>query len=320
MKRLLIYFIYDKDGIIDDYIFYFLNAFKEYCEEICVVVNGKIEYKAKETLQNLVNKVIVRENIGYDSGAYKEALVMYGFENLKKYDEIILANFTMFGPIIPLEELFCKMDKEKVDFWGITKHPCSKYKIANFKITEHIQSYFIAYRKNLITSNDFKTYWDTIKTPTTYEEAIAFHELRNTEFFENLGYKSATFVNLKKYEHKLHKKPYFYYTIQQIKEDKMPFVKRKIFQMKKTKMESPIEKGAVELINFIEKETNYDKNLMLKNIKRTYFKNISCFSVIIEYLFLTLKKYLLPWHWNLYTRKRKSCIQIIKFWKILKKT
>lgn len=31
VKRLIIYFIYDKDGIVDDYIIYMLNALKAKC-------------------------------------------------------------------------------------------------------------------------------------------------------------------------------------------------------------------------------------------------------------------------------------------------
>jgi len=318
MNRLLIYFIYDSNGIIDDYIFYFLNAFKKQRSEVCVVINGKVKNKAEKALTNLVDKVIVRKNIGYDSAAYKEALESYGFENLKKYDEVILANFTMYGPIFPIEEMFYKMDKKDIDFWGITKHPALKAKIANVYVNEHIQSYFIAYRKKMVSSDDFKNYWNTIKTPTTYEEAIAFHELRNTEYFEKLGYKSDTYIDFKKYKNKLEEKAYFYYIIQQLKEDRMPFIKRKIFQIKKSKLEIPIKGGADILIKYIDEKTPYDIALILQNIDRTMFHNVSFIMLIFEYLFLTFKKYLLPWHWKHYNKKRQSSVKTLNILKKLK--
>ena len=39
VKRLIAYFIYDKQGIVDDYIIYMLCALKEHSSEIAVVVN-----------------------------------------------------------------------------------------------------------------------------------------------------------------------------------------------------------------------------------------------------------------------------------------
>ena len=43
VKRLIIYFIYDKDGIVDDYIIYMLNALRQNASEIVAVVNGTLE-------------------------------------------------------------------------------------------------------------------------------------------------------------------------------------------------------------------------------------------------------------------------------------
>ena len=42
MKRLLIYFFWDKDGIVDDYIPHMLKSFRPFATELCVVVNGEI--------------------------------------------------------------------------------------------------------------------------------------------------------------------------------------------------------------------------------------------------------------------------------------
>lgn len=56
MKRLMIYFFYDKDGIVDDYIPYFLKSFKPFCEKICVVVNGLLTNDSKKVLKEIANK------------------------------------------------------------------------------------------------------------------------------------------------------------------------------------------------------------------------------------------------------------------------
>ena len=74
MKRLMIYFFYDKDGIVDDYVPYFLEKFKPYCEEICTVVNGTVTDDSRKKLEKYSNIVLERENTGFDSGAYKHGI------------------------------------------------------------------------------------------------------------------------------------------------------------------------------------------------------------------------------------------------------
>ena len=72
-KRLLIYFIYDRDGIVDDYIFYMLDDLDKNVEDIFVVVNGNLEAKSKERLKFYTDQILERENKGFDVWAYKEA-------------------------------------------------------------------------------------------------------------------------------------------------------------------------------------------------------------------------------------------------------
>ena len=317
-NRLLIYFFYDKDGIVDDYVTYFLQAFKPYCKEICVVVNGYLQEESEKKLKQNANNVMLRENIGYDSCAYKHAIEYYGYEELKKYDEVILANFTMFGPIFTPDKMFREMEQIDCDFWGITKHPATTYTMAGVKVNEHVQSYFIAYKKNILESDDFKKYWQTLQVPTNYEEAVAFHELRGTEYFESKGYKSATYINPDKYRTLLEHKPYFYYIGQQIIADSMPFIKRKIFSIKKGMLELPIEDSIPLLFKYIEK-TNYPICLIIENLRRTMPVNqINYFSLTSKYIFLTIKRWIIPSKAKKYIKRRDTINDILYLLNLIK--
>lgn len=291
MKRLMIYFFFDKDGIVDAYVPYFLNKFKPYCEEICTVVNGSITDASKRKLKGYSSVVLERENIGFDSGAFKQAIEYYGFEKLKEYDELIVANFTMFGPIFSPKEIFDKMENSKCDFWGITKAPATNTVFANTKVNEHIQSNFLVYRKKLLSSNDFKEYWDTLRTATSYEEAIAFHELRTTKFFEERGYKSDSYISLEKYLPEIKDKIYYYPILQQIKEDRMPFIKRKIFFCEGKHFQYKIKNGVTELLSYLETKTDYNLDLIIENIKRCNFVKINKFYAKYHYYRCKLLKY-----------------------------
>ena len=88
IKRLFIYFFYDADGIVDRYIPYMLNALKPYSTEIFVVCNGKLSNEGRKIFSNITQKILVRENKGFDVWAYKAAIDSYGWEELRKFDEV----------------------------------------------------------------------------------------------------------------------------------------------------------------------------------------------------------------------------------------
>ena len=317
MKRLMIYFFYDKDGIVDDYVPYFLEKFKPFCEEICTVVNGNMTDESKQKLEKYSSLVLERENIGFDSGAYKYAIEHYGYEKIREYDELILANFTMFGPIFSPAELFDKMEKRDCDFWGITKYRANEHSFAEIKIDEHIQSYFLVYKKNILCSKDFEDYWNTLQTATTYEEAIAFHELRTTKFFEERNYKSDIYIPFKKYLQEIKNKAYFYSIIQQIKEDRMPFIKRKIFLIEDcNNYYNEIKGGIVSLLEYLEKNSDYNLNMIYENVRRTNYINIDKSFIkkqyyrckIMQYIILPKRK-----HYHEKSEKYKNLYRLIKF-------
>ena len=272
MKRLLVYCFYDSKGIVGDFVLYFLEKLKKYCSEIVIVINGNIENSSKEKLQKYSDNIILRENKGYDSGAFKEVVEKFGVEYFRKFDEVIFANSTFYGPVFELESVFKKMEENNnIDFWGITKHSDLKYQMAGKKIGEHVQSYFLAYKKSVLISPYFEEYWKNIKIPNNYEEAIANYELYTTDYFESKGFKSGSYIeknNVPSGEAS------FYDTNELVKNGLLPFVKRKIFYTEKGAIKSYIKGGTTALIDLIQKNTGYDINLIYDDIKRNYFKDV----------------------------------------------
>jgi rhamnosyltransferase len=71
IKRLAIYFFYDKDGIVDDYVLYVLRDLMEDISSLMVVCNGKLTQQGREKLESITPRVLVREDKGFDVWAYK---------------------------------------------------------------------------------------------------------------------------------------------------------------------------------------------------------------------------------------------------------
>ena len=118
--RLGIFFFYDQDGIVDSYVKYLLDGIKNSLDRLVIVCNSKLSTEGYRIFSQFTSELIVRENVGLDVGAYKEAMYHVGWDKLAEYDEVVIFNHTIMGPVYPFEEMFASMNKRKLDFWGIT--------------------------------------------------------------------------------------------------------------------------------------------------------------------------------------------------------
>ena len=160
MKRLSIFFFYDGDGIVDRYIDCFLQELKKNSEHLLVVCNGKLEPEGEKLIRKSADDLLIRENKGFDIWAYKSGLEYLTWEKVAQYDELVLCNFTCFGPLYPFAEMFEKMSAKDVDFWGITKFNKVDYDpfgtvVYNY-LPDHLQSNFLVARKKLFTSREYQ--------------------------------------------------------------------------------------------------------------------------------------------------------------------
>ena len=273
MKRVAIYFFYDKDGVVDRYVNYFLEDFKQNLDRLIVVCNGKLTPEGREEFSKYTNEIIVRENKGFDVWAYKEGIEYIGWDNLKNYDELIMLNMTIMGPIYSFKEMFDEMDSRKeLDFWGITKFhkfPVDPWGLIKYGyIPEHIQSHFIAVRNPMLTSYEFRQHWEKMRMINTYFESVSYHESIFTKKFNDKGFKSDSYINsddLKDFtDH-----PIIDYPKKIIEEKRCPIFKRRsFFNPYDDFLTRSMGRSSLELFKYIEENTNYDVNLIWDNVLR----------------------------------------------------
>ena len=109
MKRLGIFFFYEKNGDVDDFIPYYLRNLAKNLTELIVVCNGKLSEQGRAAFSEFTDQILVRENKGLDVWAYKTALDFYGWDKLCAFDEVVMTNSTLMGPVRPLREMFDAM-------------------------------------------------------------------------------------------------------------------------------------------------------------------------------------------------------------------
>lgn len=272
IKRLAIYFFYDKDGIVDDYIPYMLEDLNKNISELLIVCNGKLTAESRNKLEKYASNILVRENKGVDVWAYKEGLELYGWDKLETFDEVILMNFTIMGPLYPLKEMFDEMDKRDLDFWGITAFhsaPFDPFGTIKYNyLPLHIQSHFITIRNKMIRSTEFKKYWNEIPMINRYEEAVGFHEAIFTKTFEDKGYKWDTYVDTSDL-HKHSYGPIIMSPLELVKNRKCPIIKRRsFFHNYNDFINYNTGEATVEVFEYIKNNLNYDVNLIWDNILR----------------------------------------------------
>ena len=179
-NRLGIFVFYDKDGIADEYNFYFIEELKKQVSRLLVICNGDVEEEAGKRFSRIADEVMMRGNEGFDITAYHLGLKKYGYNRDGKFDEVIICNSTMFGPVYPFREMFEKMAVRDLDFWGITNFhevPFDPFGTVKYgMLPKHVQSFFMVFRKSLTMSPEFQKYWEDMPQITSYEQAIGYHE------------------------------------------------------------------------------------------------------------------------------------------------
>ena len=272
INRLVIYFFYDKDGIVDRYVPYMLEDLNKNCSELFVVCNGKLTPEGREVLQKITPHVFVRENVGFDVWAYKEAIEQYGWKKLEQYDEVILANYTIFGPLYPFSEMFEVMNKKDLDFWGITKHHKVDFDCFNtckYKyIPEHIQSNFLVLRRSIIQSLEYQKMWENMPMIHSYGESVGFYEAIFTKEFKEKGFKCDVYIDTSDLEGYT-RYPLMMMAHELISHRRCPVLKVKSFSQNYYDiLGETVGNCTVDAIDFIQEHQLYDIDMIWEHILR----------------------------------------------------
>lgn len=274
MKRLGIFFCYDKEGIIDDYVLHFLDDICQNLEEISIVSNGDLTDFSQEKLKKYTDNLIFRQNHGFDAAAWRDVMVNhYGFENLLEFDEIVLFNDSFFGPIYSFNKMFDEMQKENIDFWGITEHaeaPNSNKLCPYKKPPHHIQTYFLVLRRNLVKSHEFQDYWKNLPDYKTHKELTYKHEVVFTKYFSDLGYKWKVYIPLSDEDLKQKNMDLLSFDMyDMIANRDVPILKRDAFKIgREMHLYYNLANDLSKTIDYVKENTNYDVTLIYKYLLR----------------------------------------------------
>lgn len=262
IKRLGIFVFYDAFGIMDSYVEVLLESVLLEVQKLVIIVNGNITDESKCKMEKYSSNIFIRDNIGFDAGAYKDAfLVFLAEEHWNEWDEVLLLNDTFYGPVFPWDFIFQEMQREaNLDFWGLTRSSVSVG--TERKYSGHIQSFFLVCRKRLISHPVFWKFWETLEYPENHQMDVENFEVRFTICFMEHGFKCKTYMEMCG-EIPVEYAGSIYYTkpYELLKELHIPIIKRRALGINNFER-------ARKALAFVKQTTNYDVSRIYKHMER----------------------------------------------------
>ena len=163
MERVVVFAAFDRQGVVSDYIVSYLRQLKTVASKIIFIADNTAAENQKDKLSGLVDYAQFEPHGEYDFGSYKRGYAYAQAQGgLDTADELVLCNDSCFC-VASLEPIFAQMSEHKCDFWGLMRraYPC-----------EHLQSYFLVFRKPVIHSNVLQTYLSAVRHQDNFVDIV----------------------------------------------------------------------------------------------------------------------------------------------------
>jgi lipopolysaccharide biosynthesis protein len=120
---------------------------------VFVTNSEQIQDGDKAFLKQHCSAILIRRNIGYDFGAWRDALDTLGLPRAETR-AIYLVNDSVYGPFCDLQPLLSAVDFDRADLWGATESWQHRY---------HLQSFFLVCGENAIRSKAWRRFWRSVR-------------------------------------------------------------------------------------------------------------------------------------------------------------
>lgn len=267
MKRLLLYVHFNKYNRVSSHVYYQLTQMRPLFSKVIFISNSQVSERDHQKLVNLrlMDDFIQRENIGFDFAAWRDGMTHVSFDDITTYDVVTIMNDTCFGPLWEIKDYYLKYEADdQVDFWGLTNNRRTKKSHQTQGFPEHIQSYFITFKKPVIASSAFRNFWENVKNHTDVQEVINDYETKVTTTFLAAGFRYQTVFDTVNEDTTGMLHPDFsYYNPTAILNHKVPFIKVKAIDNN--------QHIAPYLLEEIAKKSDYPVDLIVSHMSEINF-------------------------------------------------
>ena len=251
VKRLFIFAGYDRDGIIDDALVYYIKQLNKFGDIIlcmdCDCKNNELDKVNKYCLTAMGTR-----HGEYDFGSYKRAY-LWAIENLdlNNYDFVYMMNDSVYGPFFDMKPYFEKMESSNYGAFSIVEKTSGH--------DPHLESWFIGMRPIVFLS---KWYSDFIKSVKQERSKGRVAKTYETGFSKKLDLNHIKYGGL----YPVHNRG-VYNKIRSLYNKKMPFLKKVVFIRHNGGMGNQIK----HILNRVPPQI---REVVLTSARRTYGKDL----------------------------------------------
>ena len=186
MHRALVYAHHDHDGVFDPHVVEALRRYRPLMDHVTVVSTSAQQLPVE--MRPFVDRFLARDNIGYDFSSWRAGLEALGQPD--RFDEIVCANDSVYGPLFNLEPAFTDARVATADLWGMCLSEQGTKRRGRV-VCPHVQSWWFAMRKPLLASSAFTTFWNSVVPLATKDDIVDRYEIGLTEHFARAGFRIA---------------------------------------------------------------------------------------------------------------------------------
>ena len=177
--RVCIFVQWDGGGDVREHVLHQIRSLAAAGVSVLFVTNaGRLRPAAMEAVKLICAGVIIRRNVGYDFGAWREGIEQAALPR-PNTAMVLISNDSVYGPVRPLHDLLSRMDFTVADVWGCTESWQSRY---------HLQSYLMAFSPRVVASEAWRGFWADVRPTWAKVWLIRLYELGLTQQLLRAGF------------------------------------------------------------------------------------------------------------------------------------
>jgi len=185
MKRLCLFAGYSPENRVDDYVIHYLKELSKFADVYYQAANHANEEELQK-LDAVTQGRWAQAHEKYDFGSWQKLIFRPWVAGNRKYDAVILANDSNYGPVRDLAEIFNRMDTAGLDAWGITE---------NYGNARHLQSYFLTLNRPVVESPFFRNFFESIAVEESKQKICEKYEIGFSKLLAENGFSFASLID-----------------------------------------------------------------------------------------------------------------------------
>lgn len=176
---------YDDRGLIHDYTIFLLESLSK-ISDVYYMAAADMPDNELAKLHGIVKWAGACRHERYDFGSWALLIEKLGWDAISHYDELLLINDSIYGPMFDLAPICNAMTVSNCDFWGMT---------ASRQIRFHLQSYFLAFKQPVIADQVFRDFWKNIEKQENHQQIVIKYEIGLSKILTRRGYKNQAVIS-----------------------------------------------------------------------------------------------------------------------------